>query len=277
MLRREKASFRMSVKIGGRYMTDHERIHVFDSQGEAYKQVFQLFLDHTDQKRNAKRWLHKLVDGLRARQVFIDAGAGNGEVTRAFARAFARTIAIEPNVYLLNQLQEALPTVETIGLPIMAAQPAVQGDLVLCSHAFYYIPQEQWLAHLERLVSWMAPTGVTIVVLQNRDTACMNMLHHFFGHRFELRRTADTFRAKHGDRYEVVTALDPAHVELPDLGKAYTVAEFMLNLLDFQSTPTRQDVEAYVKTHFATSNGGYRIPVHQDFLQIRHRAKIGEA
>jgi hypothetical protein len=35
-------------------------------------------------------------------RVFIDAGVGNGEVTRAFAAAFDRTIAIEPNTYLLT-------------------------------------------------------------------------------------------------------------------------------------------------------------------------------
>ena len=61
-------------------MTNQEHIRVFDSQGEAYKQAFQIFLDHTDQKRNAKRWLQQVVDDLPTRKVFIDAGAGNGEV-----------------------------------------------------------------------------------------------------------------------------------------------------------------------------------------------------
>jgi hypothetical protein len=258
-------------------MTYQERIRIFDSQGAAYKQAFQIFLDHTDQKRNAKRWLQAVVDRLPSRRVFIDAGAGNGEVTKAFAGAFTRTIAIEPNVYLLNQLQQSLPTVEVIGLPILTAQPVAQGDLVLCSHTFYYIPSEEWLAHLERLVSWMTPTGVTIVVLQHRESGCMNMVHHFFGHRFELRAAADAFQTKHGDRYDVVTTLDPAHVETPDLDKAYAVAEFMLNLLDIQSAPTREDVEGYVRASFATQDGKYRIPVHQDFLEIRHRPQVGAA
>ena len=258
-------------------MTHQERIRIFDSQGEAYKQAFQIFLDHTDQKRNAKRWLQEVVDRLPAHMVFIDAGAGNGEVTKAFAGAFKRTIAIEPNVYLRNQLQQTLPTAEAIGLPILAAQPDARGDLVLCSHTFYYIPPEEWLAHLERLVSWMSPTGVTIVVLQHRESGCMNMVHHFLGHRFELRQAADTFRAKHGDQYDVVITLDPAHVETPDLGKAYAVAEFMLNLLDIKSAPTRQEVEAYVQANFATPEGGYRIPVHQDFLTIRHRPAVRQA
>lgn len=252
-------------------MTNEERIQVFDSQGQAYKQAFQTFLDHTDQKRNAKRWLQQIVDGLSTRKVFIDAGAGNGEVTRAFADDFERTIAIEPNIFLVKQLQEAVPTaeVEVIDEPIMAAQPTARGDLVLCSHTLYYIPPEEWLCHLERLVSWMSPDGVTIVVLQHRETGCMNMLHHFYRQRFEIRRTAEAFRVKHGELYDVMTTLDPAHVVTPDLEKTYAVAEFMLNLLEVKCAPARREVEAYVQAHFATGRGGYCIPVHQDFLQIR--------
>ena len=54
-------------------MIQQERVRIFDSQGEAYKQAFQIFLDHTDQKRNAKRWLQQVVDRLPERKVFIDA------------------------------------------------------------------------------------------------------------------------------------------------------------------------------------------------------------
>lgn len=258
-------------------MADQERVRVFDSQGEAYKHAFQVFLDHTDQKRNANRWLQQVVDRLPIRKVFIDAGAGNGELARTFAPAFERTIAIEPNVHLLKQLQQAVPLAETIDRPIMTAEPAALGDLVLCSHTFYYIPAEDWLAHLERLVSWMSPAGVTIVVLQHRESGCMNMLHHFLGHRFELRRTADQFRLKHGDRYDVATTLAHANVMTPDLAKTYAVAEFVLNLLNIEQAPAKRDVEAYLQAHFSSSEGGYRIPVHQDFLQIRARAGIADA
>ena len=252
-------------------MTQPEPIRVFDSQGEDYKRAFQVFLDHTDQKRNAKRLLQGLVNDLPSRKVFIDAGAGNGDVTRAFAGAFDRTIAIEPNTHLLTQLQRAVPQAEAIGASILTTSPKAQGDFVLCSHTLYYIPAEEWLAHLERLVSWMSPTGITVVVLQNRGTACMTMLEHFFGHRFDLGELADTFRAKHGDRYDVTTTLDPAHVETSEPAAAYTVAEFMLNLLPISQPPARRDVEAYVASNFSTADGTHRLSVHQDFLQIRAR------
>jgi hypothetical protein len=252
-------------------MTHSEPIRVFDSQGEDYKRAFQVFLDHTDQKQNAKQFLQRLVDDLSVRKVFIDAGAGNGEVTRAFAGAFDRTIAIEPNAYLLSQLQRAVPQADAIGTSILGARPEAQGDFVLCSHTLYYVPAEEWLAHLERLVSWMSPTGVTVVVLQNRGTACMSMLKHFFGHQFDLGGLADAFLAAHGDRYEVTTTLDPAHVETRESAAAYTVAEFMLNLMPISRPPARRDLEAYVAKHFVTPQGTYRLSVHQDFLQIRPR------
>lgn len=250
-------------------MSDHDRIRVFDSQGEDYKKAFQVFLDHTDQKRNAKRWLEHVVDRLPQRNVFIDAGAGNGEVTRSFAPAFDRTIAIEPNVYLLNQLRRTVPSAETIEDAILLAKPAAKGDLVLCSHTLYYIDAHEWLDHLERLVSWMSPGGVTIVVLQNRATGCMAMVDHFFGHRFDLAQLVDTFRAKHGNHYEVVTTLDPAHVDTPDFDSAFIVAEFMLNLLPVTKAPARREVEAYINRHFKLPSGDYRFSVHQDFLQVR--------
>jgi hypothetical protein len=251
-------------------MTKAESIQVFDSQGEAYKRAFQIFLDHTDQKRNAKRFLQKLVDGLPKRNIFIDAGAGNGEVTKAFAGAFDRTIAIEPNPHLLKQLKQAIPQAEAIAAPILAADPKAQGDFVLCSHTLYYIPAEEWLAHLDRLVSWMSPAGVTVVVVQNHDTACMAMLDHFFGHRFDLHQLAQAFREKHGDRYDVAITLDPAHVETRELASAYAIAEFMLNLLPISWPPARQDVEDYLAKH-CLDDGTYRLSVHQDFLQIRER------
>ena len=252
-------------------MTQSEHVRVFDSQGEDYKRAFQVFLDSTDQKRNAKRVLQKLVEDLPVRNVFIDAGAGTGEVTKSFAPFFDRTIAIEPNAHLLAQLQDAIPQAEAMGTSILDANPQALGDLVLCSHTLYYIPASEWLPHLERLVEWTSPTGLTIIILQNRRTDCMTMLEHFFGHRFDLSGLAEAFRTKHGDRYDVRMTLDQAHVVTKEHLAACTVAEFMLNLLPIRHAPTKRDLEAYVAAHFAAGDGTYRLSVHQDFLEVRKR------
>ena len=122
-------------------MTPPEFVQVFDSQGEDYKRAFQVFLESTDQKRNAKRYLQGLVDNLPARKVFIDAGAGTGEVTKAFAPTFDRTIAIEPNAYLLAQLERAIPQADAMGTSILDATPLAQGDFVLSGRRMVGAPR----------------------------------------------------------------------------------------------------------------------------------------
>src|SRR4029453_9146044 len=118
--------------------------------------------------------------------------------------------------------------------------------------------------------SRVSTAGGAVFVVQNHDTACMAMLDHFFGHRFDLHQLAQAFREKHGDRYDVAITLDPAPVETRDLASASAIAEFMLNLLPISWPPARQDVEDYLAKH-CLDDGTYRLSVHQDFLQIRER------
>src|SRR6184192_568686 len=94
-------------------------IQVFDSSGDAYKRSFQVFLDNTDQKKNARRWLETFLKTLPRTNAMIDAGAGSGELTAWLSTSFDKTIAIEPNPFLLEKLQTLLPTAEAICTPIL--------------------------------------------------------------------------------------------------------------------------------------------------------------
>jgi trans-aconitate methyltransferase len=115
---------------------------------------------------------------LPSRDLLVDAGAGNGKVTAWFTREFKRTLAIEPNPYLCEELRGSCPTAEVLPDTILAAQPTAAADLVLCSHVFYYIDGAEWMRHLERLAAWLAPHGV-LVVLQNHETDCMRLAGAF--------------------------------------------------------------------------------------------------
>ena len=245
-----------------------ERIRVFDSQSDAYKRAFQVFLQHTDQKRNAHKRLEALIGGLRFKRTFIDAGAGNGELTGWVGRAFERIIAIEPNRFLCEQLRQVLPGAEVIEQPILGAAPSQRGDLVLSSHTFYYIPQDRWLEHLERLTGWMSPSGVTVVITQSRDTDCVGMFNSLAGRSFDLSGLVREFRAKHGARYQVSVPQDEAHVETRDFDSAYIIAEFMMNTFPGDEMPSKATLARYLQDHFRTPTGGYRFSCHQDFVQI---------
>jgi ubiquinone/menaquinone biosynthesis C-methylase UbiE len=252
-------------------------VAVFDSAGEAYERSFKVFLQQTDQKKRARQWLETFLTSLPSKQVLIDAGAGSGEVTSWLSPSFDKTIAVEPNPFLLEKLQAVLPETEAICKTILDATPAAKADLVLCSHTFYYIPQPSWMAHLDRLLAWMKPTGCAVIILQHHNTDCMKMLEHFCGHRFNLTTLADMLKAKHGGRYTMEIVRDDAYIETSTFESAFTIAEFMLNLLPLQAPPSKAALESYIRSQFVPLQEGYRFSCHQDFLQIRSAEAYGQA
>jgi trans-aconitate methyltransferase len=253
-------------------MNEGPKVHVYDSQSETYHHAFQVFLDHTDQKVNARRWLDGLVQTLPARRVFIDAGAGNGQVTAWYIEQFEQTIAIEPSPSLNADLRRTCPRAEVLQATILEARPADRGDLILCSHVLYYIPKSDWQTTVAKMASWLAPRGTLVVVLQNHETDCMQMLEAFHGKRFDLARLAQDFEQEWGQQYRVERQVVAAHVTTPDLASALVVAEFMLNLLPMPRPPARAALEEYVGKHFAAPGAGFRFSCHQDFLVIRPRS-----
>jgi SAM-dependent methyltransferase len=92
----------------------NQHISTYDSSSSEYHRAFDVFLANTDQKVKAREWLSGLIGGLSSRQLFIDAGAGNGKVTAWFVGDFQRTIAIEPNPSLCAELRRTCPTAEVV-------------------------------------------------------------------------------------------------------------------------------------------------------------------
>ena len=253
-------------------MPKEHHIMVYDSQSEEYRIAFETFLRNTDQKRNARAWLDGYITGLSQTATFIDAGAGTGQLTSWLATKFTKTIAVEPNPYLCTQFRLTCPDIELLQEPIRQVALPALADLVLCSHVFYYIPFEEWLDGLERMVSWLKPGGVALLALQNPETDCMRMLHHFLGQRFDLWSLMEQFRNRHGNAYQVTLDTVPAHIQTSDFRAAYIVAEFMLNLLSVTNPPSQKTVEEYVSQSFVDAQEGYRFSCHQDFFQIQRNA-----
>lgn len=253
-------------------MSKHTHIMVYDSQSEAYRIAFETFLRNTDQKRNARAWLDRYIAGLSQTATFIDAGAGTGQITSWLATKFTKTIAVEPNPFLCTQFRLTCPDIQLLQQPISQVTLPALADLVLCSHVFYYIPFEEWLDGLERMVSWLKPGGVVLIALQNPETDCMRMFQHFLGQRFDLWTLMEQFRNRHDKAYQVTVDTVPAHITTTDFRAAYTVAEFMLNLLPMTNPPTNKAVEAYISRFFVDAQEGYHFSCNQDFFQIQRKA-----
>src|SRR5947199_9217857 len=145
-----KAPLSKTMAHQGEHMANERTIAVYDSLSREYHRAFQVFLDHTDQKLMAQKWMTALIDRLPSRRVFVDAGAGNGKVTAWFTERFGRTIAIEPNASLRHDLERACPTADVIPEQILNAKSGTAGDLIRCSQVFYYLDAAEWMTALER-------------------------------------------------------------------------------------------------------------------------------
>ena len=268
------ANARRRVSTGkGDMVAKSRSVRIYDSQAPAYREAYKEFLTHTDQKIAARRWLDDQVRALPAPRVFIDAGAGTGTITAWYVNRFERTIAIEPNAALRDDLRKACGPIEVLPQVLMKAQPNAQGDLVLCSHVLYYIDPVEWMDHLRRMSSWLSASGALFVMLQNHETDYMQMLNALTGRQFHLAELGEQFRAEHGGTYTVSLETVPAHVASDDLDSAYTIAEFMLNLVPLTEPISRAVVEEFIRTRFTRPGGGYRSSCHQDVLIVRHRRR----
>jgi SAM-dependent methyltransferase len=252
-------------------MSEQNLVKVYDSQGGEYGEAFRVFLAHTDQKVKATAWLEREVNGLARRDVFIDAGAGTGKLTTVLQPRFRKTIGIEPNSSLHDELRKACPEAELLPVPIIEARPGSRADFVLCSHVFYHIDRSLWAEHLRRLANWLQPAGVLAVALQNRESDGMRMLRHFTGEEFDLGALARVFAGEALGQFDVRMDTVEAHAQADSFGPAYIIAEFVLNVLPLCHPPRREDLERYVRDHFRHGDG-YRMTFHQDFLRIQRRA-----
>ncbi len=261
-------------------LNDSKLVSVYDSQTEKYHKAFEVFLKHTDQKVNAKKQIDKLVKQIPNRRVFIDAGAGNGQVTSWYSGKFEetkfnKTIAIEPNTSLCDELRLTCPSCEVLPQKILQAQPEALGDFILCSHVFYYIQRDKWLPNLQKLVSWLSDEGLLVVILQNQETDCMQMIAHFFGERYNISELKEQFCDHSSNDYQSDIELVEAHVTTEDFDSAYIIAEFLNSIPIPEPPPLRRDLEQYIRKEFRHPDGGYRFSCHQDFLLIR-KALLGK-
>ncbi|WP_228972969.1 methyltransferase domain-containing protein [Streptomyces sp. DH12] len=238
---------------------------------EAYRDAFGRFLAGTDEKDRTHLYLDRVVRALPARRVLLDIGAADGTTTRHLAPSFERTVCIEPSEPMRRVLARACPGARIVPEPVLEAEPDVAADLALLSHVLYYVPRAQWAAAVLRALGWLAPGGTLVVLMQQPDNACMTMVRHFTGSRFDLRELAEELAAGPDPVGDVRLDTVPACFRSADLEETVDVAGFHLSVpagAPAGGTPARAEVREYVRSHFTDADGGYTIRHDQDALRL---------
>ncbi|MFF9581263.1 class I SAM-dependent DNA methyltransferase [Streptomyces achromogenes] len=239
---------------------------------DAYREAFDMFLSGTDEKATVHAYLRQLVDRLPARRTLLDIGAAQGTTTRYLAPYFERIVCVEPSEPMRRALARECPQAEVVAEPVGEARVDARADLALLSHVLYYIPRTRWAVTTARVMEWLAPGGVLLVLLQTPDNACMRMVRHFTGHHFDVRDLVGelaTLPPGLVGRTELETV--PARYHGRDLEETLRVVGFLLSVPGAPS-PTREAVEAYVRRHFDNEDGTYTIRHDQHVLRIERPA-----
>ncbi|WP_059013575.1 class I SAM-dependent methyltransferase [Streptomyces specialis] len=248
-------------------------VRLLDPAEPEYRHGLELFLAGTDEKALTHPFLSDLAAALPRRRVFLDIGAGEGRTTRYVSRFFERTVVIEPSEDMRRAVLRACPDARVIGTPIGATHLDVRADLALCSHVLYYVPRPDWLSTTLRMLSWVAPGGELVLMLQNPGNDTMRMVRHFTGTHFDLADLeAELLRS--GDDMVADTVMTTLRTrfrtDVP--ADALTVAEFLLNdpsLRRMEPRPTRGDLERYVVTRFTEPTGALSWSCSHDILRVR--------
>lgn len=185
---------------------------------------------------------------------------------------FERTIAIEPSAPMRQALRRSCPDAVVLNEPIDEVELDARADLALCSHVFYYVPDSAWLGTVRRILSWVAPGGTLLLMLQNpgeRLYADGAALHR---RRLDLSDLARRLEQNGNGLVEsVTTATLPIHYRSTNLDDAVDVAEFMINVPALRSRrlPSRQVLESYLARNFSDPDGAICITHTHDILTVR--------
>jgi phospholipid N-methyltransferase len=240
------------------------------SQHESYDEMFAFFLAHTNEKEKCIAWLEQFISQLPKKQLCIDAGAGNGALTQVLCPHFNQFIAIEPNPDFQQQLQTNYPTITIKPDFILNADIMnEQADFIVCSHVFYYIPQNQWLVHIEKLASWLIKGGSLILILQYHLSDCMQMHSHFMQHSFNFVDFVPLIKTHLGHQYHIESEVLAADITTFNLAATQRIAEFMLKLLPNAQLPSDTLLTEYIQQNFSKNEQGHRFSTDQIFIKIR--------
>ncbi|MET0133905.1 MAG: class I SAM-dependent methyltransferase [Kibdelosporangium sp.] len=116
--------------------------------------------------------LSKVLPGLEHEPTLLDVGAGSGAVSRRLAPHFGHMTLVEQNA---DQIATGQAELDDLGATVFNGafadfSSADKFDVVLCSHVFYHVPRAEWSDFIDRLLGFVRPGGVCVVVLVGGPT-----------------------------------------------------------------------------------------------------------
>jgi SAM-dependent methyltransferase len=141
-----------------------------DNKDQAFREEFEVLSTGTDEYAFTIPTIRStVIDQLPQRELYLDVGAGHGNLTRHFAPLFQRTVVVEPNPVLLNEL---LDWAKGQGVTMTGHNSVWDAsvklnetfDFAVMSHVLYYMPASARADFVGRAFQLLKPGGRLVII-----------------------------------------------------------------------------------------------------------------
>lgn len=153
----------MSLKLG-----DDFRGWIQGLKNQQYHNLLERFITHSNEKTVLAEYLRTFVKKTGS-ELFIDLGAGDGNLTDKLADMFANTVAVEKNECNCYELEQ-IPGVEVVNGSIQNFHTLTPYNLALFAYSITGVPDEDLKDVLTRLDSAREENGKLVVATFTEDS-----------------------------------------------------------------------------------------------------------
>lgn len=139
---------------------------------------------YSDEKKNIIKFLISRLQFLKGKNIFLDIGSGDGSITNAIGHFFKKIIIIEPNKtsynFLIKTIGQRNRKFRVIQKKWEEVNLKQKPDLILCSHALYYFPNEQIVELVKKMYGKLKNTGELVIIINTPRTRFLYLLKKCF-------------------------------------------------------------------------------------------------
>ena len=258
---------------------EREKIGICLPDTPRFADIFTRFNSLTSEYEHLVTWYQQW---LRKGDVCLEVGPGDGTLlTPAMHAAHRRCIFIEPEAKLGEALKRRYPDELLMNSTLEELKPdaldralvALQQhdgrlahlDLIQLVHSLYYVPREDWLPQLGKLLIALSPGGSCLIVLTDAETAVAKIYKKYTGSNYDLVEFAREFDRGY-PAWQSTTGVLPGVVRVKGFDELRQIVRFLLSYRPFDP-PTTQEFDRDLGDNFGEqAAGAFEIDLRQRFL-----------
>jgi len=181
--------FKMFIRYWGHYLYVIARKRNLDAD---YKESFELFLSHTDEKAVIRQMLGWEIN-MKSINSCLDIGGGNGLLSSTLCSK-ENIIIIEPNKNFVDNLR-------TQGFKCICAkweniELDERFDLIIVAYSITYLPKKRLSELIKKMIRHLSPEGKLVILAVDEKEGSWRNVHTYFYGLINLKHQSSTVRLK---------------------------------------------------------------------------------